>query len=373
MRSDPRFLTDSELIASFAIREVDLELLLEALDQCTGVSNPHQLVIGPPGSGKTMLLLRLAAEVCRDPKLSGQFYPLVLPEEHYEISTIGEFFLACVRQAAIQEGEDQILRDDIAQLHAVAATHDDYTLKGHALAPLETFSDRIGRRLLVIVENLDKLFEQIGDRDAGWHLRKVLQTEPWFILFGSASKHFAEIDDPDHALYNGLRNRRLRPLTSEQCATLWSSVSGAPADPSMVAPVARLTNSNPRFIVSAARIARDKPNASLTEIVIGLLDQHTAAFKVRMEELPKTERRVYLALTTLRQAATARRVATHARRDISVTSTMLAHLDTREMVEADDGIPRQKRYRPADPLFALYYLVRTKRIRTNEIETFIQR
>ena len=43
------------------------------------------------------------------------------------------------------------------------------------------------------------------DTDAGWKLRKTLQTEPRIILVGSATSRFAEIDRPDQALYDLFR------------------------------------------------------------------------------------------------------------------------------------------------------------------------
>ena len=63
---NPGFLTDDELVASYCVRTTEFELLVEVLRECTGRSNPHQIVIGPRGSGKTSLLLRVVAEVGRE-------------------------------------------------------------------------------------------------------------------------------------------------------------------------------------------------------------------------------------------------------------------------------------------------------------------
>ena len=100
MKYNPRFLPDQALIDSFCVRRVELESLLETLRETKGDSNVHRLVIGPRGSGKTTLVLRVAAEIRRDPSLSAMFFPLVLPEEHYEVSNCGEFWLECVSRLA---------------------------------------------------------------------------------------------------------------------------------------------------------------------------------------------------------------------------------------------------------------------------------
>ena len=108
---NPGFLSDDEVVASFCVRNAELRLVLESLQSSTGNSSVHSLVIGPRGSGKTHLLLRVAAEIRRDPCLSG-FFPIVFSEESYEVSTIGEFWLECVDHLADQapEGERTDLR-----------------------------------------------------------------------------------------------------------------------------------------------------------------------------------------------------------------------------------------------------------------------
>ena len=83
---NPGFLSIDELVATFCVRTAEYESLIEALRECSGSANTHQIVIGPRGSGKTSLLLRVAAEVLRDADLSARFFPIVFAEESYEVS-----------------------------------------------------------------------------------------------------------------------------------------------------------------------------------------------------------------------------------------------------------------------------------------------
>ena len=87
MKFNPGFLTDDQLVASFCVRIHEFNSTVEMLRECEGNSNPHRLVIGPRGCGKTTLLLRIAVEIRRDPKLSQMFVPIVFAEESYGIST----------------------------------------------------------------------------------------------------------------------------------------------------------------------------------------------------------------------------------------------------------------------------------------------
>ena len=112
-KSNPGFLTDDELVASFCVRTGEFESIVEMLRECTGSANSHQIVIGPRGSGKTSLLLRVAVEVCRDAGLRSNFFPIVFAEESYEVATAGEFWLEGLARLAIQVPH----KEDAPNLH----------------------------------------------------------------------------------------------------------------------------------------------------------------------------------------------------------------------------------------------------------------
>ena len=163
MKYNPSFLPDQALIDSFCVRLVEFESLLETLRETKGDSNVHRLVIGPRGSGKTTLVLRVAAEIRRDPNLSAMFFPLVLPEEHYEVSTCGEFWLECVSRLAASAPEERNgidLRLTYEELRGVVS---DRELEDRCLATLLDFARRTDKRLLVVVENLNTLFEETSE------------------------------------------------------------------------------------------------------------------------------------------------------------------------------------------------------------------
>ena len=72
---NPGFLSDDELVDSFCVRTSEFESIIETLCENTGNSNQHLIVIGPRGSGKTSLLLRVAIEARRNPDLSSGSSP----------------------------------------------------------------------------------------------------------------------------------------------------------------------------------------------------------------------------------------------------------------------------------------------------------
>ena len=368
---NPGFLTDDELVASFCVRTVEFEMLVEVLRECTGPSNPHQIVIGPRGSGKTILLLRIAAEVRRDAELSAGFFPVVFPEESYEVATAGEFWLECLSRLAAQAPR----REDAPDLHRtfeeLRTVRNDRELADRCLGALLDFSDREGKRLVLVVENLNMLFRDMADADAGWRLRKVLQTEPRIVLLASATSRFDEIDDPKHALYDLFSVRTLRPLDTSECATLWEAVAGRRPPPGTIRSLEILTGGSPRLITIVARFGAELSFRKLMANLLDLIDDHTEYFKSHLESLPAQERRVYLALAALWKPATTREISDQARMETSKCSAQLTRLIGRGVVQTAGGSARRKQYYLTQRLYNIYYLLRRSRTSNRLVEALI--
>ena len=202
-------------------------------------------------AGKPTCSCGVAAEIRQEALLAG-FFPVVFAEESYEVSTIGGFWLECLGRLAEQalEGERANLRlsyDDIR------TTANDRELADRCLGLILDFADHHGKRVLLLVENLNMLFSDLVDPDAGWRLRHTLQTEPRIILLGSATSRFDEIDSPDHALYDLFRVVTLRPLDTDECTVLWQTVSGKHSAEAAIRPLEILTGGNPRLLAIIAR------------------------------------------------------------------------------------------------------------------------
>ncbi len=369
---NPGFLTDDELREMFCVRVEEFESLLETLRENTGESNQHAIVIGPRGSGKTTLLLRLALEVRSDPALSSRLYPIVFAEESYLIGTCGEFWLECLsrlsQQVSFRPGEPDLRRT----VEDVRTERNDRMLRERCLGALLDFAELEDKRLVLHVENLNMLFSDMMDPDAGWCLRKTLQTEPRIMMIGSATSRFGEIDRPDRALYDFFRVLQLRPLNRKEGAALCESVSGKTVDPGVVRRLQILTGGSPRLLAILVRFAAARSFRTLLADLLDLVDEHTAYFKSHLESLPAQERRVYLALAELWKPATAREVADRARLETSKCSAQLRRLMGRGVVSHVGGTHRRKEYYVSERLYNIYYLLRRSRGRDSLVAALVQ-
>ncbi len=358
---NPGFLTEDELVASFCVRNHEFESIIETLRGCTGNSSQHQIVIGPRGSGKTTLLLRVAAEIGRDPELSERFFPIRFAEESYEVSTAGEFWLECLRQLAEQVASEEDGPDLHRTFEELRTIQEDRTLADRCLGTLLDFSDRQGKRLVPLVENLNMMFRDMVDPEAGWRLRHTLQTESRIALLASATSRFNEIDNPDSALYELLRVHALAPLDTDECTILWEAASGESAAREVVRPLEILTGGSPRLLAIVARLSAGKSLGDLLDHLLDLIDDHTDYFKGHIEALPAQERRVYLALAELWEPATTKEVAERARLDTNKCSAQLKRLSDRGAVRAVGGSSRRKQFYLTERLYNIYYLLRRHR------------
>ena len=367
---NPGFLSDNEIVASFCVRNAEFESLLESLHASDGNSNVHSLVIGPRGSGKTHLLLRVAVEIRRDALLS-EFYPIVFAEESYEVATVGEFWLECLNHLAEQAPEGECA-DLLLSYNDLRTTGDDRDLAGRCLGTILDFAGRHEKRLLLLVENLNMLFADIADPDAGWRLRHTLQTEPRIVLLGSATSRFDEIDHPDHALYDLFRVVTLPALDTEDCDTLWSALSGQPKGSQQIRPLQILTGGNPRLISVLAGFEKTYSFKDLMSNLFDLVDEHTEYFKSHIEALPPQERRVYLALARLWKPATAKEVASQARVNVNKCSAQLGRLVDRGAVSIEDGAKRRRMYYVAERMYNIYYLLRRPGAESHVVDALVR-
>ena len=369
MKYNPAFLSHEELLEQFVVRQDDLQAVLQTVRENTASSNQHVLVIGPRGSGKTMLVRRVAAAIAEDPSLCERWLPIIFAEESYQVTSPGELWLEAIFHLGQQTKDDRWL----AKYNEYGAQwRDEDTMRERALGQLLAFADEQGKRLLLIVENLGSLLgDQISDDDA-WKLRHTLQNEPRIMLLATATSRFEEIDNAGKAMYELFRVHHLHPLNQDATRTLWHVLTGQTLEGDRVRPMQILTGGNLRLLVILSAFGARQSLRELMNDLVALVDEHTEYFKSHLDALAPVERKVYLGLAELWDPATARDVAVVARLDVNRTSALLRRLVERGAVVTLEESGRTNWYQVAERLYNAYYLLRRRGAQAHRVRALVR-
>lgn len=366
------FQRDEEVVGQFVVRQHEFAVLMDVLRR--NISAPacqHALVIGARGTGKTMLLARVAAELRLNAELAGRLLPVRFMEESYEVVTLADFWLELLRHLATEcRRVDPALAEELRAVHAsLAAGWRNEGLADRVRATVLDAADRLGKRLVVMVENLHALDED-ADADFGWQLRQALQTEPRLILLASATTRFEGMDDSRAPFFEMFKVLGLDPLTVEECRRLWETLTGRATTEREVRPLEILTGGNPRLLVMVAAFSRHRSMRRLVEEIVTLVDEHTEYFRSNLDALPTTERRVFVAAIDLWRPSTSSEVAARARMDIRMASALLGRLERRGALVVQPGDGR-RRYVVSERLYCVYYRLRRDRDEADILKHFV--
>ena len=367
------FQSDDEVVRQFVVRQQELDLVLEVIrSNIDSPSCQHMLIVAPRGRGKTMLLARVCAELRTNNELSERLFPVRFMEESQEIVTLADFWLeALFHLAHANAAGNPKLSQELLATHAdLTARWRDTNIEGYARAAVLAAADRMGQKLVLMVENLQTLCSDV-DEDFGWKLRQTLQSEPHIMLLATATSRFKGLDDAAQPFFELFRIVDLEPLDTVACRQLWNMVSSDAQTSREIKPLQILTGGSPRLIIIVATFARHRSLRQLLEDLVTLVDDHTEYFRSHLEGLAKIERRVYLAVIDLWQPSSAHEIAARARTDIRTVSALIARLVNRGAVLVE-GTGRKRRYSAAERLYSIYYKLRRERDEAELVRNLIQ-
>ena len=367
------FQSDNEVVRQFVVRQRELDLVLEVIHSNTdSPSCQHVLIVAPRGRGKTMLLARVGAELRTNNALSERLFPVRFMEESQEIATLADFWLEALFHLAQANarGNPELSQELLATHADLTARWRDTNIEGYARAAVLEAADRLGRKLVLMVENLQSLCSEV-DEDFGWQLRQTLQSEPQVMLLATATSRFKGLDEAAQPFFELFRVVDLEPLDTDECRRLWNMVSSDARTSREITPLRILTGGNPRLLIIVATFARHRSLRQLLEDLVTLVDEHTEYFRGHLEDFAKTERRVYLAVIDLWQPSSAAEIAARARKDIRTVSALIARLVDRGVVLVE-GTGRKRKYAAAERLYSIYYKLRRERDEAELVRNLIQ-
>jgi len=356
LKHNPSHMPEDELIRSFVVRQRDLAAILETVRENTGPSNQHLLILGPRGMGKTTLVNRAVAEVRRDPELSRSWYPILFDEESYTVTTVGELWFQALSHLADQTQSSALERDR----RALQTLTDQRRLRDAALARLLEFADAQGKRLLLVFENIDMIFDQQLTDDDAWDVRHTLQNEPRIMVLATSPTRLDSFHDSNKPLYELFREHTLDRLDLEECRLVWRLVTDSELPPNQARPIQIFTGGNTRLLTILGTFARDRSFRELMDDLVGLIDENTPYFKHNVEALPTESRKIFVTLADLWSPATSRQVAERTRGDIRAVSAQLGRLERQGVVEVVRRVDKTQMFQVSERMYNLYYLLRRR-------------
>ena len=365
--------SDEDVIRQFVVREGELQIVLRTLAANVDTACcQHLLLIAPRGRGKTMMLARVAAEMHTNGELTPHYLPIRFMEESAEIFCIADFWLETLfHLAKATERHDAELAAELTKEHTDFATRwQERDIAEHVRAAVLSAADRIGKKLLLMVENFQSLCGNVDD-DFGWQLRETLQCEPQIALLATAASRFAALDDAKEPFFELFRTINLEPLDTGSCRRLWQAISGDDLSDREIRPLQILTGGSPRFLVIMGEFSRHRSMRELLEELVTLIDDHTEYFRNYSEVLAKHERRVFLAAADLWQPSTTGDIAARARMDVRKASTLVGRLVNRGALIVH-GAGRKQSYSVAERLYCIYYKLRRERDEAAVVHSLIR-
>ncbi len=295
---NPGRLSDEEIERAFITRIKVFEYLLEGIVTESPDAIPqHYLIIGQRGMGKSTMLHRIAVELRKEQHRSA-FIPLTFPEEQYNVDRLSKFWLNCLdslADALDREGSDS----ELAQLDRDI---NKLTLDSKAISAMDMYAhlarwtERIGRRLVLLVDNLGLIFESLSKAEQH-QLRAILMANGAPILVGASAGTIADTVDYGAPFYDAFQVQYLKKLNFEETMDVLRNLAEITNNPAFVNEISanrarlrtiyQLTGGTPRTVVMLYPLIKDGFSAEVQNDLEGMMDMMTPLYKARFEELPK--------------------------------------------------------------------------------------
>ncbi|WP_157174404.1 tetratricopeptide repeat protein [Thiocystis violascens] len=277
-------------------RQALLADAVERVHESATTGNKHHLLfVGPRGTGKTHLVTLLVHRLGRDRTLDERLRIAWLNKD--ETSTSLLELLRRIYEALSKRYPDEFTPDALEPLFDLTPEDAENAL---AQLLLKTLRDRT---LLVVVENLDALFEGLG-QTGQQKLRAFIQEHPVLSMVTTAQRLVDDIARRQSAFFGFFQTEHLKPLSVEQARELLRNIARLNGQTDVIAfldsatgrsrirALHHLSGGNHRlYIVLSQFITRDSIQA-LVDPFAKMVDEMTPYYQERIRWLPAQQRKI---------------------------------------------------------------------------------
>jgi tetratricopeptide (TPR) repeat protein len=313
-RFTPSLMSHEALEAIFVQRE---ELALHILERiCKGAlgeARDHMLIVGPRGMGKTHLVSLIHYRLHSMDELSDALRVAWLREEEWGVSSFLDLLLRIL--TALQADDRDPLNpkqlDPLYSLPTSAAEREAADLLRHWIG---------NRTLLIIMENLDDLFQGLGS-DGLRAFRRFIDENPCLILLATSQGPIPGITTPGTPFNQFFQTSQLRQLSLGDATELLAklaeyegntslaSMVDSPMGRARIRAVDYLAGGNPRVFIIFSQFLTRQSLDGLVEPLMRTIDDLTPYYQARMARFSPVERKVVEYLCDRRHAVPLAEVA----------------------------------------------------------------
>ncbi|HEX2898981.1 MAG TPA: ATP-binding protein, partial [Bacteroidia bacterium] len=211
---NPSRIPQEEFLRGFIVRQAEFQRIWEDMrDARLDAMDPHFLITGQRGMGKTSLMLKVAYEIRRDSRLSDWLLPVLLPEEMYGVSDLMGFWVAVAKAVEAQNpGKFKGLGEEAE----AAAMKDDET------KVMETIVDRLRKpqsKLVIFIDNFGDLLDRLPEKEIH-RLREIFTTAKWLRVVAASARVLDHTYSYDKPFFDFFHPIALRGLSKDEAKGL---------------------------------------------------------------------------------------------------------------------------------------------------------
>lgn len=353
---NPSTMSSALIEGTFVQREPLAERLVALFEESALRDSKHNvLLVGPRGIGKSHLVSLVYHRLKAKSELNEKLCIAYLREDEWGIGSFLDFLLRVLRAALGQAvmGSPSGL-PDLSGLSRSAAEARVW----------QGLRDVLGARtLLVIVENLDAVFEKIGDEgQRQW--RALMQTHPCWAVLATTPSLFSGISRQISPFYGFFEVIHLQPLSfsdaivllqklarlnkDEQTASFLETAAGR----ARVRAVQHIAGGNHRIFALFYGFLRESGTDSFVVPLLRTIDALTPYYQSHMARLSRQQQKIVNFLCENRKPATVKAIAANCLTTHQTAASQLKQLLENRYVRVD-RVGREAFYELTEPLLRI--------------------
>ncbi|MDT5291097.1 MAG: hypothetical protein QOF88_5986 [Mycobacterium sp.] len=326
----------------------------------SGGARPHTLLIAPRGGGKTHTLHVAVNRSLADTKTAEHILPVLIPEDSLAIGSYLDLLVEIARTIDFELGE------------AARGMRRDKDTVGIEQAITTAAA---GRMILLAIENLDRVFDELGETGQG-SLRAWVETSTEITVFATAPALFSGVSSRSYPWYGSFMVETLPELSIDEGATMLGGAARRRGDKELaefidsptglerLQVIHRLAGGSPRLWHMLSDCIDVRSLDALVPTVEALLDRLAPYYQQRLWQLPPGEQRLVVELARGWEPQTVGDLAAAVGVSNQSAATALGRLAASRWVtstKARDGDQRASWYDVTEPLLRYHLQYREER------------